>query len=221
MTGMRKALALATLLLAAPCMGAPPRAAAAAPAAQTRQADALAQIQQRVARVPLLRGQFQQEKQVAGFKNPLRSQGRFVLAREKGVIWTTQAPFASELVLTRDRIVSRQRDGSARIEVDGREQPALRSVNAMMFALVSGDVKALAATFDVQAESPAGAPWRMTLVPRAKALAQALGSVRLEGDRYVREVEIREANGDRTRLVFSGLSEAPPSLSGDEAAKFD
>ena len=183
-------------------------------------ADPLAQVRAQVAQVPVLRGEFAQEKQVAGFKNPLRSNGRFLLARDKGVLWTTTAPFPSEIVVTQDRILSRQRDGSRRVEVDGKQQPGLRSVNAMMFALMSGDMKALTSTFDVK-EEPAAGGWKMTLVPRSRQLAQAFSSVRLSGDRYVREVELREANGDLTRLRFSGMSEAPATLSRDEAARFD
>ena len=183
-------------------------------------ADPLAQVRAQVAQVPVLRGEFAQEKQVAGFKNPLRSNGRFLLARDKGVLWTTTAPFPSEIVITQDRILSRQRDGSRRVEVDGKQQPGLRSVNAMMFALMSGDMKALTSTFDVK-EEPAAGGWKMTLVPRSRQLAQAFTSVRLSGDRYVREVELREANGDLTRLRFSGMSEAPATLSRDEAIRFE
>ncbi|HEV7270508.1 outer membrane lipoprotein carrier protein LolA [Pseudoxanthomonas sp.] len=183
-------------------------------------ADPLLQVRDQVAQVPVLRGDFAQEKQVAGFRNPLRSSGRFLLARDKGVVWTTTAPFPSELVITRDRILSRQRDGSRRVEVDGKQQPGLRSVNAMMFALMSGDMKALTSAFDVKSE-PATTGWAMTLVPRSRQLAQAFTSVRLSGDRYVREVELREANGDLTRLRFSGMSEAPATLSRDEAARLE
>jgi hypothetical protein len=184
-------------------------------------ADPLAQVQGQVAQVPLLRGEFAQEKQVAGFRNPLRSSGRFLLARGKGVVWTTVAPFPSEIVITQDRILIRQRDGGRRVEVDARQQPGLRSVNAMMFALMSGDMKALTSTFDVKAEPAAGKGWRMTLAPRSRQLAQAFTSVRLSGDRYVREVELREANGDVTHLRFSAMSETPATLSRDEVARFE
>src|SRR5690606_19819152 len=100
-------------------------------------------IAREVARPAVLRGEFAQEKQVSGFRNPLRSQGRFVVARGRGVIWSTLRPFPAEMVVTADRILSRQRDGSTRVELDAREQPALRSVNAVLFALMSGDVQAL------------------------------------------------------------------------------
>jgi len=186
-----------------------------------RAADDLAVVKQRVAQVEVLRGLFEQEKRITGFKNPLRSQGRFVVSRQQGVIWTTDKPFPSEVVITRDRILSRQRDGSQRVEVDGREQPALRSVNAMMFALVSGDVGALSTRFDTQVQALPDNGWRLSLKPRSAALAKAFARIVLSGDRYVREVRIEEANGDSTHLRFSDLKDAPATLSADEARRFD
>ena len=182
---------------------------------------ALAQLQQRVARVPVLRGEFVQEKQVQGFKHPLVSQGRLLVASAYGVVWVTQKPFPSELILTRDRILTRQADGRSRVEVDARTQPALRSVNAMLFALMSGDIQALTTRFDAQPTLLPGGGWRLLLTPKPGALTQAFSQITLEGDRYVRKVQIEERNGDRTRLQFNGLSEKPAQLSNDEVHRFD
>lgn len=173
-----------------------------------------------LARPEVLRGQFSQEKQVSGFRNPLRSQGRFVVARRHGVIWTTVKPFPSELVVTADRILSRQRDGSTRVELDARQQPALRSVNAVMFALMSGDVQALSSQFNVEATRQAQG-WQLRLTPKSAMLAKAFRSLSLHGDRYVRGVEIVEANDDRTRIQFSDMSETPAKLDAAEARRFD
>ncbi|MDX3934609.1 outer membrane lipoprotein carrier protein LolA [Stenotrophomonas sp.] len=178
-------------------------------------------VKQRVAKVDVLRGEFTQEKQVAGFKNPLRSQGRFVLAQEHGVIWTTLKPFPSEVVVTRDRILSRQRDGSSRVEMDGRQQPAMRSVNAIMFALMSGDAQALSAQFTVKVDVLPGNAWKMQLTPRSAMLGKVFAQLTLSGDRYVREVQINEANQDVTRIHFAGMSETPATLSADEGGRFE
>ncbi|MFY0182524.1 outer membrane lipoprotein carrier protein LolA [Stenotrophomonas sp. PUT21] len=178
-------------------------------------------IKQRVAKVDVLRGEFTQEKQVAGFKNPLRSQGRFVLAQDHGVVWTTLKPFPSEVVVTRDRILSRQSDGSSRVELDGRQQPAMRSVNAIMFALMSGDAQALSAQFTVKVEVLPGNAWRMQLTPRSAMLGKVFAQLTLSGDRYVREVQINEANQDVTRIHFAGMSDTPAALSADEGRKFE
>ena len=178
-------------------------------------------VKQRVAKVDVLRGEFTQEKQVAGFKNPLRSQGRFVLAQDHGVVWTTLKPFPSEVVVTRDRILSRQSDGSSRVELDGRQQPAMRSVNAIMFALMSGDAQALSAQFTVKVEVLPGNAWRMQLTPRSAMLGKVFAQLTLSGDRYVREVQINEANQDITRIHFAGMSETPAALSAEEGGKFE
>ena len=183
--------------------------------------DALSAVQQRVAQVTVLRGEFTQEKRIEGFKNPLRSQGRFLLARDKGVVWTTLKPFPSEVVLTRDRILSRQRDGSTRVELDARQQPAMRAVNEMMFALMSGDVKALTGRFDAHPQLLPNNGWKLVLKPKPGAVAQAFNSITLEGDRYVRRVGIDERNGDTTQLQFSGMTETPARLTADEAHRFD
>ena len=178
-------------------------------------------VKQRVAKVDVLRGEFTQEKQVAGFKNPLRSQGRFVLAQRQGVIWTTLKPFPSEVVVTRDRILSRQSDGSSRVELDARQQPAMRSVNAIMFALMSGDAQALSAQFTVKVEALPDNGWRMQLTPRSAMLAKVFTGLALSGDRYVREVQITEANQDVTRIHFAGMSETPAVLSKEEGGRFE
>lgn len=183
--------------------------------------EALAQVQRRIAQVPVLRGEFAQEKRVQGFRNPLRSQGRFLIARDRGVFWSTLKPFPSDVVLTRDRILTRQADGRSRIEVDARQQPALRSVNAMMFALISGDVQAMTVTFKVEPTLLAGNGWRLILTPKPGAMAQAFQRVTLEGDRYVRSVDIEERSGDRTELRFTAMVETPSRLTADEARRFD
>jgi len=205
---LRTLVVLLSLLVAVPSL--------AAPAA----AD-VDLVKQRVAKVGVLHGEFTQEKQVAGFKNPLRSQGRFVLAQDHGVIWTTLKPFPSEVVVTRDRILSRQRDGSSRVELDGRQQPAMRSVNAIMFALMSGDAQALSAQFTVKVEALPDNGWKMQLIPRSAMLGKVFSALTLSGDRYVREVQITEANQDVTRIHFAGMSETPAQLSADEGRKFE
>jgi len=42
----------------------------------------------------VLRGRFVQERHLQGFNAPLRSEGRFVLAAGKGLIWRAEKPFA-------------------------------------------------------------------------------------------------------------------------------
>ncbi|MBZ8143313.1 lipoprotein carrier protein LolA, partial [Rubrivivax gelatinosus] len=85
------------------------------------------QVRQRLAEAPVVRGEFEQRKTVKGFRNPLLSRGDFLVARERGVFWHTREPFASTLVLTRERLLARGADGSVSTRLDAREEPGLRS----------------------------------------------------------------------------------------------
>ena len=91
---------------------------------------------------------------------------------------------------------------------------------AWLMALVAGDLDALATRFTLKEALRVDGGWSLTLQPRDAALKQAFSRIVLDGDRYVRGVEIVEPAGDRTRIRFSGLREAPPATR-QEAAQLD
>jgi len=210
---LRRRDVLAGLALAA-LAGAGAAAAAEAPPAL------LAQVRQRLADAPVLRGEFVQRKQLKGFKNPLVSKGDFLVARDRGVVWRTREPFASALVVTRDRLLSRQADGSVGTQVDAGREPGIRAINEMLFALMSADLAALSQRFRIDGQLVGADGWRLALVPRDPALGQWLSRIELEGDRHVRGVRLQEAQGDLSTITLSAQSVAP-ALTPEEAARFD
>jgi outer membrane lipoprotein-sorting protein len=177
-------------------------------------------VRARLAKPAVLRGQFEQQKQLQGFRNPLKSSGDFLLLRDRGIAWNTQKPFASSTRLTRRKLLATMPDGSTQVLVDASASPAMAAVNALLMALVAGDLDALATRFTLKETLRADGGWSLTLQPRDAALKQAFSSIVLDGDRYVRGVEIIEPAGDRTRIVFSDLREAPPATR-QEAAQLD
>lgn len=178
------------------------------------------QVRERLADAPVLRGRFEQRKTLKGFKNPLVSRGDFLVAKERGVVWHTREPFESSLVVTRERLLSRQADGRVDTKVEARDEPGLRAVNEMLFALMAADLQTLAARFRIEGELQGAAGWRLVLTPREAALAQWLARVELEGERFVRSVKLAEAQGDASVIRFSEHAIAQ-SLSREEAARFD
>lgn len=205
-----RVLRAAFLLLVLSC------AALFAPAAMA-QADG---VRARLARPALLRGGFEQEKQLQGFRNPLKSSGDFLLLRERGIAWNTRQPFASSTRLTRRKLLATMPDGSTRVLIDAGASPGMAAVNALLMALVAGDLDALATRFVLKETLRGDGGWSLALQPRDAALKQAFISIVLDGDRYVRGVEIVEPGGDRTRIRFDNLREAPPATR-QEAAQLD
>lgn len=181
--------------------------------------DLIATIAARLVHPPVLRGRFEQDKRVAGFRQVLHSRGDFLVAAGDGVIWTTREPFAAELRLTRDALTSRQGD-TVVLALDAAAEPGLRAINQLLFALLAGDVATLAKQFRVDGSTTA-AGWSLALVPHDAGMARVLSRIALSGDTLVRSVELDEANGDHTRLSFFDLTSTPAALSPAERARFD
>lgn len=182
--------------------------------------DAAAAVRERLATPAVLRGRFEQEKHLSGFRNPLRSRGTFLLVRDRGVAWDTTEPFASSLVLDRDRIVATLPDGRRDVLLDAAEAPATAAVNALLLALVAGDLDALAPRFAMTGTLADDGGWTLRLVPRGAPLDRVFAHVDLAGDRFVREVRIAESGGDRSTIRFLDLVDAPAATAA-ESARFD
>jgi len=193
------------------------RAGAARPADG---AAALALLQQRLQVTPVLRGDFEQRRTLAGFRNPVVSRGEFVVARDRGVWWHTREPFDSTLVVTRTRLLTRRADGQAGTRIDAADEPGVRVVNELVFALLSADLAALAERFELAGEAVGAAGWRLQLVPREPLLARFIARATLEGERTVQKVRIEEAAGDVSEIRFTHPVPAA-ALAASEAARFD
>ena len=177
-------------------------------------------IGQRVVDAPVLRGAVEQRKTVKGFRNPLVSRGNFLVARELGVVWHTLQPFESTLVVTRDRLISHQSDGSVGTLIDAHDEPGLRMVNELLFALIRADLAVLTARFYIEGSLQRGDVWQLTLTPRDEMLAQWLTRAELEGDDHVRIVRLDEVRGDSTLIRF-GEQQVGDVPTASETARFD
>ena len=185
----------------------------------THAADLVADVRTRLAQPAVLRGEFEQSKQVQGFKKPLMSRGDFLVAKDRGVVWRTREPFAGVLKLTPNEIVATQGNDVA-FRLSATTEPTVRVINGLLFALLNGDVAALDAQFKLEGSVQAKT-WTLNLVPKQAAFAKILAHVELSGDQYVRRVVLDEANGDRTTIAFRAQVVEPAKLTADEAARFE
>ncbi len=170
-----------------------------ADAAERREA-----VRRRMNDATLLRGEFVQTRRVEGFHGPLQSSGELVVVRGGGVLWTTRRPFVSTLVVTPDRLDTRDASGRLLRRTQLRDEPLLRSVNTLLLALVAADLEALATLFRLEAELLGDAGWRLRLKPIDSLLSRQLAQVEINGERFVQQVQIEERNGNDTHVAFAG-----------------
>ena len=178
----------------------------------------VAKIQAMLAKPPIMCGRFDQTKQLAGMKKPLASNGRFCVVAGKGVLWRTLQPFPSTLRLTRDEIVNYQGDRVA-MRLDAKTEPTVRMINNVLFSLLSGDLGQLESLFEVDGTVDANS-WNVALKARQAALEKAIGTIKLDGGAYVKNIVMSEAGGDKTSIVFSAIQTGEAAMTKEEAALF-
>jgi len=189
-----------------------------ASAAQLAHAAPIAKIQSMLAKPAVMCGRFDQSKQLAGIKKPLASNGRFCVVAGKGVLWRTLKPFPNTLRLTRDEIVHFQGERVA-MRLDAKQEPTVRMINSVLFSLLSGELSQLETLFEVDGSVDA-ASWKVALKARQPALAKAIGAIALDGGAYVKNIQINEASGDRTAIVFSDIKTGESAIQAEEAKLF-
>ena len=99
------------------------------------------------------------------------------------------------------------------------DEPVLRTVNAMLFAVMSANLAELAQHFEVTGQVNSKS-WTLHLVPRDPTLAQWLSAVDLQGNQFVQEVKLQEVRGDASmiRILSPGAESA---LRPQDAAQFE
>jgi hypothetical protein len=181
--------------------------------------DPVACIRKALLPFEVLKGNFSQVKTIRVLKKPLKSEGDFALAKGKGLIWRPSKPLPSVLLITRDDIAG-IKDGKKAVYISMKEQPALRVIGKVLFAVFGADVDELQKYFEFIKPSCMGNDWRVTLKPKDPSVAKAVSEIWINGAKTVHTLVLVEANGDQTSIKFSGVTEKKP-LSKDEEALFE
>jgi len=180
--------------------------------------EGLAEISDRLSKPPVTRASFTQKRHVEALTRPLLTEGKMVFAESQGLAWLVEAPFQTNLSLTRSH-VTEWNDETARQRTPLSTRPALSALVTILMPILSADFEGLAENFVVK-ETVSENSWEIVLTPRSTAMFNVISSIEISGDSVVRELVVREAKGDWTQLLFTNyLSDATP-LSAKELRYF-
>lgn len=169
-----------------------------------------------VPEVNILRGDFQQIRYMKGFKNPLKSEGRFLVLKSDGVVWQGVKPFPSKILIRNSgAIVNLDQTKTTKKKKAKKPNAAMSKI---MMAMLSGDQAEIAKHFTVQRSENKGL-WNLQLQPKG-GMARVFSRIEMKGERYIHQVVMEEKSGDKTELNFSAVSEVPDSLSAEELKYF-
>lgn len=162
----------------------------------------------------VLRGHFVQERHMQGFANPIRSEGSFVVAPGRGLIWRAETPFAVITVVTPAGLVQSV-EGTETTRLAAARLPFLTRLYDMMAGALGGDWRALEGVFAITRTTD-----QITLVPSKPddPTAAQIAQITARLGRFVEAVEIRKPGGDFDRLTFTAQSLNTRPLDAAEAA---
>jgi hypothetical protein len=164
-----------------------------------------------------LRGRFVQARNLKGIPSTLKSDGTFVLAPGRGLIWRTEDPIHTITVITPAGI-RQVINGSEVQRIEAAKVPFVAHFYDMLNGALMGDWTAMRRDFLVETTGDRGT-WRTLLTPLQPTdpIAGMLVSIVITGGKMVDGVEIRRTNGDSEHIAFLDQSVSSVALSGDDA----
>ncbi|MFU7712524.1 outer membrane lipoprotein carrier protein LolA [Aeromonas veronii] len=180
------------------------------------QAITLADVQQQLTAADARSARFEQERQISGLTQALRSSGELLLVKGKGLWWQQQKPFPLTLTLTPTRMVQ-QLPGQPAQTLDS---PQLLEFSNLMLALFDPSEAALDNYFRHKLASE-GEEWTLTLEPIRSPLDKVFASLVLKGRHELASLAIHDKQGDVTLIRFVDWQLKTLPLSAEEQSRFD
>ncbi|MBL0625132.1 outer membrane lipoprotein carrier protein LolA [Aeromonas jandaei] len=176
----------------------------------------LADVQQQLTAADARSARFEQERQISGLTQALRSSGELLLVKGQGLWWLQQKPFPLTLTLTPTRMVQ-QLPGQPAQTLDS---PQLLEFSNLMLALFDPSEAALDNYFRHKLASE-GEEWTLTLEPIRSPLDKVFASLVLKGRHELASLAIHDKQGDVTLIHFVDWQLKTLPLSAEEQSRFD
>lgn len=169
----------------------------------------LAQVGNILAKPAALQVSFVQAKQLKGFRQPVVSTGRVLIAQQRGVLWVTEKPYQSTLKMTSSGVSEIRGGQTTQI---GNPQ-SMKAMSSILSGLLAGDFSPLQKYFHFSGDVSKGT-WSLKLTPADNGVARAVRLIQVSGARYVNRIIVEEANGDRSNISFSAATPIAASMVG-------
>lgn len=176
-------------------------------------------LQQRFTEQPVVRAHFAQTRTIKDLPQPLRSQGKMLIARDQGLLWDQTSPFPMQLLLDDKRMVQ-VINGQPPQTITAENNPQMFQFNHLLRALFQADRKVLEENFRTTFADQGEGRWTLRLTPITTPLDKIFASIDLAGKTYLENIQLNDKQGDRTDIALSQHQLTPAQLTDDERQRF-
>ena len=175
---------------------------------------------------PNTTGDFIQIKTLQTNGRKLTSNGKFIFCPE-GILWKTEKPFPSSLILTKDAMIQIAANGKKSV-MNGKDNQIFTNISETLSSVFSGNADALKKNFECTFSEKNG-EWKIYLSPKDSTIASVMKSLVLTGiieeagkdnaAASLSSLEMTEMSENTIRYEFSNQI-YPKELSPDEKQNF-
>jgi len=179
------------------------------------QAFDLSDLQKKLQQAPIVRGDFVQEKYIAGLPIPLMGSGQFCLSTKQGLLWDFTMPIKQRLRITAKGLAREVGVNQWHLEAGLMD----RQQTQLFLAVLQGDTSELQKQFQL-ALSGNQENWQLTLTPKSALLKQIFTRIQLNGGALLSRIELFESSGERTLIKLLN-AKVDNALTAAEAKAFE
>ena len=156
----------------------------------------------------IVRGNFSLAQKSAKTGKTINSSGTYTLSQEDGIIWFTEKPVKSAMVMMNDKIIQEMR-GQKKV-MDGKQNETFKGIANVISAIFTGRYDEIKAKFEINwKEDSSGKIIDVELIPVDKMIAAYLKKVNIKAQLTDKGAEINEFtilqfNDDEKKYVLSG-----------------
>ncbi len=175
----------------------------------------LADVAAQLAAPAVLRGKFEQIREVRMLSNPLHSSGQFLLS-DLGLYWRQEEPVASVMIADSERLMQSVGNGPLQ-SIDVAKNPVVLTFSQSFLGIFKGDEAELRSHFEIGFESGDGSDrWQISLVPVSYPMSEAIESIIIDGREYIETLTVTSRMSETTTISFSDLQSEPGELTEHE-----
>lgn len=186
--------------------------------AQTKQLQTLESVCKSLAAHQNTTGDFTQIKTLQTNGRKLTSTGKFIFSKE-GILWQTEKPFPSSLILTKDAMVQIAANGKKSV-MSGKDNQIFANISETLNSVFSGNVDTLKKNFECELVQEPNNSWKILLTPKDSTIASVMKFMVLAGaGADLSSLEMSEMSENTIRYEFKN-QKYPEELSADEKQIF-
>ena len=160
----------------------------------------------------VLRGNFTEDHYFTNSPKPLRSEGQFLVAPGRGILWVVQKPLPLTFVFT-PQGMAQSFGGLPYVQTPATRLPVIAQISGLIGSAMAGDWDALDKIFVVSlSQTPRG--WIASLTPRSQKSGLPFSILTAEGSKFVEAAKATRLDGGTDTFTFFNemVAHTPPTM---------